>query len=295
MNTQGLILVLLSACCHASWNVLTKLSNADPPSFLTKALAYSGIVYLPFFIYFQFYVNYNWLYWACAVGSGLCAGIYFFALGKAYTHGHISVAYPVARSFPILVLAWAGLLFREIPSVLAITGIALIIAGCFVLPLKRFCLGEGGFALKNYLNWSCFWAAIAAVFTSFYSIIDKYAAVNACSPDSRIAIIEKINYVYLLDLVALLVIWSGLKFSGFKFKPTSNRRTIIAGIIFLVSYSLILVAFTTNPAAYVVSIRQLSIVIGAVVSMFFIEKQFSTPRLIGVLLIFAGIILVGVG
>jgi drug/metabolite transporter (DMT)-like permease len=293
MTTSGIILVFLSALCHTSWNILSKLSDADPMSFLTKALLYSAVIYFPLFILFQFYITYTPVYMICVSASGVFAGIYFFSLAKAYETGDISIAYPVARSFPILVLAWAGLLLDEIPSPTGVIGICLIISGCFLLPVKKFKFGKDGFSIKNYLNVSCLWAFSAAIFTSFYSLTDKYASIeNTVDPMSLSSIMTKINYVYLQNLISLLIIFLILNFKKYKFKEVKKVRVAFAGFIFLISYSLILVAFVENKTAYVVSFRQLSIVLTAILSMILIEKRFSKMRLTGVIVIFAGVVLI---
>lgn len=292
MTTQGIILVLLSACCHAGWNLLSK-TRGDPVSFLRQALFYSAVCYLPLFAVLQFTVGYSLPYLYCVVGSGVLTGLYFFALGKAYQHGHMSVAYPIARTFPIFVVTWAGLLFGERPSPQGLVGICIIVVGCFVLPLRRFAWGEEGASWRSYANWSCLWALLAALFTSGYSVIDKYAALEITRLAGGEGMAGKVNYVYLQNVTAWLTVVGVKRLLGMPVVPALKRRTIPAGLIFLVSYSLIVMAFATDPAAYVVSLRQLSIVITALVSMFIIEREFSWPRLVGVLVIFTGVLLVG--
>jgi len=293
MTTLGIVLVLFSALCHTCWNTLSKLSNADPMTFLTKALLYSSVMYFPFFVWMQFYVDYTPVYTICVLISGGICGVYFFSLAKAYEHGDISIAYPVARSFPILVVAWGGLFLDEVPSITGVLGIILIIVGCFILPIKKFKFGKDGFFIKNYLNISCFWALIAALSTSFFSLIDKYAAIeNKVDPMSFNSILTKVNYVYLQNLISFIIIILILKVKNYQFKKVKKPRVAFAGFIFLISYALIMVAFVENKTAYVVSFRQLSIVLTAVLSMLLIEKRFSKMRLLGAVVIFIGVVIV---
>lgn len=293
MTTFGIVLVFFSALCHTCWNTLSKLHNADPMSFLTKALFYTTVIYFPLFFVLQFYVTYTFVYLVCVIASGICCGFYFFSLAKAYETGDISMAYPVARSFPILVLAWAGLFLDEVPSATGMIGISLIVGGCFLLPLKKFKFGEGGFSVRNYCHASTFWALLAALFTSFYSMADKYAAIeNVASSSSLESIVMKVNYVYLQDFISLIIVFIILKLKKYQLKKVGRGRVVLAGVLFLISYTLILLAFVDNKAAYVVSFRQLSIVLTAVLSMIFIEKKFSKMRFVGVCVIFSGVVLV---
>jgi drug/metabolite transporter (DMT)-like permease len=204
----------------------------------------------------------------------------------------MSVAYPVARSFPILVVTFGGLLLGEVPSARGVAGVLLVVAGCFVLPWQRFVRGPDGFCLANYRNRSVGWALVTAAFTAAYSLLDKIAAVSmqqAASP----TLFDKVNYVYLQNLIAWIALALGVRASRHKLVPVPRARAVFCGLVFLVSYSLILLALATDPVAYVVSFRQLSIVLGALVSMCWLERAFTWPRLVGVGLVFAGAVLVG--
>ena len=77
-------------------------------------------------------------------------------------------------------------------------------------------------------------------------------------------------------------------------REEGERASVIAvGLILLVSYSLMILALTTDPVAYVVSFRQLSILITAVASMVWIERQVPPTRLVAVGVIFVGVVMVG--
>ena len=178
MSNHAILLVLLSACLHATWNLISK-SASNPLSFLKQALAYSALLYAPFFIWMQTQVHYQGTVVICLIGSGLFCSLYFFCLGKAYQCGKISVAYPVARSFPILVVTIGGLFLHEMPSVQGLAGVILVVAGCFLLPWQRFVNGPDGFCLANYRNASIGWAMGAAVCTAAYSLFDKVELSSA--------------------------------------------------------------------------------------------------------------------
>ena len=171
-------------------------------------------------------------------------------------------------------------------------GVALVVAGCFVLPWQRFVRGPQGFCLANYRTRSVAWALGAAAFTAVYSLLDKIAAV-AMRTGADGAILDKVNYVYLQNLIAWAVVALALRATRYPVLPVARKRALFCGLVFLVSYSLILLAMATDPVAYVVSFRQLSIVFGSLASMRWIERSFAWPRLVGVGMIFAGVVLVG--
>jgi len=294
MNPSGIVLVLMSAICHAGWNILSK-GAPRPLAFMYKALKYSALCYLPLFVFMQFYISYPLPYVLCFLLSGILTGGYFFCLGMAYIHGHLSVAYPLARALPILMIAVNGMALGEIPSLRGLTGMVLITIGCLLLPLKHW-RGKDGFSLAHYFNRACLWALLSAIFTAGYSLIDKIGAGYA--PDgSRIEnIMGKINYVYLQNLISFFILAGVIRLFKIETDNSSYRRkAVFSGLTFLVSYSLIMLALQANPVAYVVSFRQISIIIGAVVSMVLIEKEFYKGRLAAVGIIFMGVILVGLG
>lgn len=292
MSLSAILLVLLSAVCHSAWNLLAKTSGG-PIAFMRQALRFSALCYAPLFLVFLDRIDYSPTYLACFLTSGLAVGLFLFCLSKAYQYGQVSVAYPIARSFPILVVTWVLFLWGVTPSAVGLAGILLVVAGCFVLPMGRFSLGPEGFSPGNYLNRSCLWALLAAVATSVFSVIDKYAAVSMPVAPVDLAIYYRINYVYLQNLVALGVMEVCTLHLRQPYPAANRSRALFAGLIFLVSYSLIVLALTTDPVAYVVSFRQVSILITALVSMFWIERRISRPRLVGVALIFVGVVMVG--
>ncbi len=294
MDIYGIVLVFLSAVCHASWNILSK-GSPRPMAFLYKALKYSAICYLPLFILIQFYISRPLPYVLCILGSGIFTGGYFFCLGMAYIHGHLSVAYPLARALPILMIAGVGMAFHEFPSTRGLSGMILISAGCLLLPLKRW-RGDDGFSFDHYFNKACLWAVLSAVFTAGYSMVDKFGAGYAPNGSGLENILGKINYVYLQNLISFIILGAVIRYMKIETDNTSfKKQAVISGIIFLISYSLIMLALVSNPVAYVVSFRQFSIVIGAAASMLFLEKEFYLIRLLAVGVIFAGVVLVGLG
>ena len=293
MSWFGALLALLSALCHASWNLFSK-SGGDPVRFIRNALRCSTLCYFPLFLLLQPFITYGPVYLFSAISSGVVVAFYFFALSRAYQHGDVSTAYPLVRGLPVLLLALVAMCLGEDLSLTGLAGISLILFGCVVVPLKRFALGVDGFQLTGYFNRSCFWAGLAAAMTCGYTLIDKSASVAMPILPLHLAIATKVNYVYMQNTIAWMFMEFTAPASATKLKKIScNPSELYAGLVFLVSYSLVLAALALDSAAYVMSFRLVSIIITSVVSMIWIEQRFSRPRLLGVLLIFTGVVLVG--
>ena len=65
-------------------------------------------------------------------------------------------------------------------------------------------------------------------------------------------------------------------------------RIIMSGIIGIVGYALILVAFTIERVSYIVSLRQTSIVFAVLMGSHLLKVKHRAIRLAGALIIFAG-------
>ncbi len=291
MSLQGILFVLISALCNSAWNLLSK-TGSGPIAFIRMALRYSALCYLPVFLYFQLFVHYDFNMVRCVAVSGLSVGLFFFALSNAYQHGHISVAYPITRAVPILLVAWAALLMGQPPSATGLTGMILVMAGCFILPLTRFTPGAEGLHLRSYLNRSCFWALVAAIATVVFSLVDKHAAVSLQGATPTELVMNRLNYVYIQHLIAWLVVESVTRNLREVPVPGQHPRAALAGVLFLISYCMIVLALMNEPLSYVVAFRQVSILMTSIVSIIWIEKHAPRTRLVGLCAVFAGVVLV---
>jgi len=72
--------------------------------------------------------------------------------------------------------------------------------------------------------------------------------------------------------------------------------SIIKGAGILVTYALVLISmgYVTN-VSYVVAFRQLSIPIGLIFGILFLKEHSCGPKITAVVLLFAGVVLVGLG
>ena len=166
MSTIAIGLILVSACLHAGWNLLSKNAYSTAVFYLIAnalgclplcpilALDHSALPALPVDV------------WLFLFSAGFFQAVYCTSLASAYRTGDLSIVYPLVRSSPVIVVTIAVFLLGrgEQISGLSITGIALITAGGFLLPMRHI----GDIRVKNYLNKSL----IAACGTAGYSTID---------------------------------------------------------------------------------------------------------------------------
>ena len=65
-------------------------------------------------------------------------------------------------------------------------------------------------------------------------------------------------------------------------------KIILSGVIGIVGYALILVAFTIERVSYIVSLRQTSVVFAVLMGSYFLKEKHGGIRLAGAVIIFVG-------
>ncbi len=299
MDGLAIILVLSSCATHAAWNLVAKTSSKTVGFFwlgslLTFLLLTPAFVGLGGVAMLRAVSPRLWLYLPL---TGLSMVVYYGCLAAAYRHGEMSVAYPLVRTTPIFVLLLAGMLLGQVPAALAVFGIVLVVAGCFLLPLERVSFGPGGFNLRSYANRASLWALGAALGSSGYTLVDDVAMdlVKEVEPGVRGAFF----YQYLqYALLAVMLLVTSLLFEGrakvLAALRAEKRKALLVGVTVFVTYMLILWAYThADKVAYVAGLRQLSIVLGVIGGIFFFRERGGLPRVIAAVVIVAGLVMIG--
>ena len=285
---------------HAGWNLLGK-SELPSTAFFLFANTVGFFILAPSAVMYPFALSFFSLkIWTYVLLTGIFQAIYYAALAAAYRSGDMSVVYPLLRSIPVLSVAAITSVFGvgATLSGQGILGMVVVVFGCLLLPMKR--LSE--FRLSNYANKATLYSMIAATGTTGYSIIDD-AALRALRENAGvISNIPEITAVYALHegvsaslFLLILVLFGRRGREGFKQTTTRQKtRAAITGIIIYIAYTLVLISmsYVTN-VSYVVAFRQLSIPIGASVAIVLLKEKAHVPKLAGTLLMFVGLILIG--
>lgn len=302
MTITAIVLLLISAFMHAGWNLIGKRNSPTTAAFLIASL--TGILGLtPWVLAYREAISYfSPFVWLFVLAAGFFQTTYYASLAGAYKAGDMSIAYPLARSSPVIVVTVVSVLLGRGDQVSwqCISGITLVVAGGFLLPMKCF----GDFRLKNYFNLSCLLALVAALGTTGYSIVDDEALrVLRQTADSSFSSWQ-ISVVYAFFETVSILFWLSLIVLGRKRGRDSFHLVIrsrfgtgvLMGIGIYLTYTLVLVsmAFVTN-VSYVVAFRQISIPIGVILSVTFLKEPGYTPKFVAVTIMFLGLVLVGTG
>ena len=303
MSLLAIVLVILSAFVHAGWNLLSKSQRPTAAFFLVTTLT-GSVLLSPFLVLSHGVVTHDIpaRVWVMLGGTGFFMAMYCVCLAAAYRSGDLSVAYPLARSSPVIVVAVVALILGRSDQVskLCIFGIILVVGGCFLIPLEKF----GDFRLRNYLNATCGLALLAAVGTSGYSILDDEALRLLRTAGSPTLGNTRITMVYACLEALSASAWLGL-FVVFRRNGRATfrgvlkngvRNAVIAGVAIHLGYLLVLIAlaFARN-VSYIVGFRQLSIPLAATAGILILKEKPWAPKLCGVAVMFVGLMLLATG
>ena len=302
MTLTAVALIAVSAFLHAGWNTISKRAHPTTAYFLI-ALVIGTCLFSPIlFINYRDILLFPVQVWLFLAMTGLCEAIYFISLSAAYRSGDMSIAYPLARSSPVIIVTLAVLLLERDAQISSqcIIGVILIFGGSIVLPMRHF----ADFRLKNYFNFTCLFALCTALATAGYSMID-FTALRLLRETPDISLGPTgigLSYVSIEFLIAAL--WLGLITVSYKrgrkdlhqVFHTDMRPVGLTGVSMLVPYSLVLIAMAyVSNVSYVVAFRQLSIPLGVIFGVMFLKEPRFISKFIGTIIIFIGLVLVATG
>jgi drug/metabolite transporter (DMT)-like permease len=286
MPIRALGLLLLATILHASYHLFYKQS-LDKQVFAWCLLLVTVVAYFPLFVTRPVYLPS--LGWACVLASGLAEAAYFASMGKTYQTGDLSVAYPLARgSAPLFITLWAVLFLEERLTHLGLTGILLIAAGLYLINMRSW--GDLWKPLRQLGNPVSRWAIFTGFCISIYSIIDKIG----------MEYVPPFTYIYLVLLTTFLTFTLYMLVSGKKTSIAAEWRVnkigiLAAGVADLLTYYLVLLAMRISYVSYVGSVREMSVVFGAVLGSSLLGEGYGRIRVLASALVFLGILLIGVG
>jgi drug/metabolite transporter (DMT)-like permease len=289
MTGLALILVLLSALSHATWNLLAKRA-INPEVFLWCVLVSSNLLLIPLFVFLIWKYQIVYPGWWFIFGTVVLHVLYFAFLGRSYARTDLSLAYPIARGIgPVLVPIIGALLLKEVITPLAVIGIICVVAGIFVV------YWWGSFKeilhdpLKIIRESGARYALLTGLVIAAYSVWDKVG----------VSYVNPFLYMYFLIMGSVLLltpyIWRMHGTSKIRIEIRKKLGSIIlSGLLMFLAYGLILFAFQFSRVSYIAPAREVGIVIGVVLGTLLLREPFGKGRAIGSCLIISGLVLISV-
>jgi drug/metabolite transporter (DMT)-like permease len=270
--------VLVAALLHASWNAA---AHAMPDREVGFFLLNIGVCVVP--IAFLPWVGLpEPSAWPFVVGSVLVHLAYNLLLLRSYQLGDFGQTYPLARGTAPLVVAVVGVaVVGQHLSLVEALGVVTISCGLVVLVL-----GRGSFHATRP-------AVVAALTTGIaiatYTVIDGVGVRRAADPVPYIAWIFALQGPLIATVVArrrrgLVQDARALLLPG-----------LLSGLVSFVAYALVVWAQSRGRLATVASLREVSIVFGALIGAAFFRERFGPLRVLGALIVFTGVVVLAFG
>ncbi|HNT77827.1 MAG TPA: multidrug DMT transporter permease [Anaerolineae bacterium] len=299
MSITAVLLILVSAATHVGWNFINKREHPTA-AFLLLANTLGCLLLLPaILIGLPALGAYPTQVWCWLGITGIFQAVYYAGLAGAYRNGDMSIAYPLARATPVVWVALVNLALGADLRLLALGGMGLIVIGSLILPLPRL----SDFRPRNYAQATTRLALVAALGTTGYSLCDSHAlALLRNAPGMNISsTLLTMQYAFLEGMMssAWLALWvlarAEERAHWRNIVRVHRGRAALAGAGIHIGYTLVLIAmaFAAN-VSYVVAFRQISIPLGALVGVLALKEPSPRPKLIGVALMSAGLVLVAV-
>jgi drug/metabolite transporter (DMT)-like permease len=286
MTLSSILLVVLASVVHASWNILAKRAASTGPVFVFAYNVVSCVAYAPwvFWLLARGAVHWSWPAVACILISGVVHLAYSLCLQRGYQVADLSVVYPVARGTgPMLSTAGAILLLGEMPHVAAILGLVVVVTGIGMIAtqgdLSRFRQPGGQAGVR--------WGAATGGLIASYTVVDAYAVKTLAVPP---VVLDWFSNLLRFGLLAPMVL-------------ANPRRSLAAmrgywpaavgvGLLSPLSYILVLAALNDGaPLSVVAPMREMSMMVGALMGMIFLRERVGAWRLAGCGVLIAGVVL----
>jgi drug/metabolite transporter (DMT)-like permease len=282
MPIDALVLLFLSACMHALWNFLLK-SSEEKYIAMGWQVVLSGIFSLILVFFVGLPPRSMWIF---AIISMILEAIYFILLCIAYTSHDFSLVYPIARgAAPALLVLWSAIFLHEKLTAGGYIGLAMITGGIILNGATTLLQNRNEKPhMKGILT-----ALSVALVISIYTFIDGTAVKNGPALPYGLAMFVMVPFVT-TPYIARRYGWS-------HFMAMWNAKRVyllVGGVLGLVAYMLALFAYTMAPLSYSGAIREVSAVIGAFLGWRFLNEQLGGVRVVGAMIVFAGVMVIAV-
>jgi len=280
MPLLAILLLLSSATLHALWNLLLKRSQEKYIAMGWQVII-SGLIAFFLLLFTGLPPRSMWLF---ALISMTLEAVYFILLSNAYSDHDFSLVYPIARgTAPAFLMLWSVLFLEEKLTAGGVLGVSLIVCGMVIIGATSLIQNRGSrLHIKGVAV-----ALSVALIISLYTLIDGTAVKNG--PPLPYAL-TMFMFVPVLTTTYNIRRFGWRQFAAAWKGP--RIPLILTAVLGVVAYLLALIAYSFAPLSYSGAIREVSVVIGAFLGWLFLEEPLGGTRVLGSMIIFAGILVV---
>lgn len=278
MENIVFLAVLFAAACHAGWNALIKV-GLDPLSTTTLISLGAGLVALAFVPLVGVPA---WAAWPWLIAYVLVHLFYFASLIESYRTGDLGQVYPIARgSAPLMTATITTLFVGERLSPIGWGGILALVVGVLLLSAR------GGRELTKVDRRAIGFAFFTALTICGYSVVDGIGA--------RLSGNANAYSVWLFIGIAGAMLPYAIFRDGRDVIPAMQRfwwRGLAGGALQLLSYGIAIWAMTVAPIAIVATLRETSVLFGAIIAVVVLKEPLRAARILAACLIVCGLIMI---
>ncbi len=282
LDASVLVLVLLAAVLHATWNAFIKAG--DDPLVVTTVIMLMPIP--PSLLGLAVLSPMQAEAWPFVVLSAVVHWVYFGVLIGAYRYGDLSQVYPIARgTAPALVALEAWVFAGEALETLEVAGVLIVSAGIVSLAWRRRSGGEFAHEPK-----AVGLALLTAFTIAIYLLADGLGGRHAGSA------LTYICWLFVLQGVPLVAftVWRRRGRLAESVRP-HLRHGSLGGLIAGLSYGIAIWAMSVAPLAHVVAVRETSVLFGAAIGAVFLKEPFGRYRIAASAVVASGAVLLNLG
>jgi drug/metabolite transporter (DMT)-like permease len=292
LTPLSILLVLLAALLHASWNALLRGGADRTQSMLIMSitLGITGVAMIAVTGLPSAAMGY-------VIVSGLIHLCYNALLVRMYRSGDLGETYPVARGSSPALIALGGSLFAgEWMGPLGMLGIGLVCSGIFMLAAARARSVTSGaglgsdFTPKNESRlhgMNLPYALATGVSIAAYSVVD---GLGVRASGNWIAYTGGI-FVFFLAMPLWYLARRGR--NAFVMPLPEIAKAVCGGLISLAAYAVIIWAMRDSAMGAVSALRETSVVFAAVLGAVFLNERLTALRILACCIIAAGAACVG--
>ena len=275
MNNLDFLLVILSALLHAGWNFFTKKTIVNKVTILWFGWGMAGLCTFPIAILLTDFSKCDYYWIPYILLTGIAHAGYIYTLGRSYAVGEMSLIYPISRGIAIILTLSTMLTFKiDSISMQGSLGVFMILFGIVSVAIK---------SVRDLEKRTVMIMAIkVGAFVSFYSIVDKISL-------SHIPVFFYISNMFLLTSIILApFILHSLNHHIIIVLKRHKLYSLLIGLVSFIAYYFVLIAMSDSPAAYVIALREISIVFGSILGMSLLKEEKNLKKIAGIAIIMFG-------
>jgi len=288
MTLVPLLLVILAAFIHATWNLLSKRAAEAGAAFV---FAYNVVACLAYLPWVGWIVAHNELVWSlpvagCLLLSAIIHLAYSLCLQRGYRVADLSVVYPIARGTgPMLSSIGAFMVLRETPTSLGLFGLLAVVAGIGFIStqgdLSAFRRPKGQEGVR--------WGFATGSLIASYTVVDGYGV--------KVLGIHPVVLDWFTNFIRFFMLAPIVLSNPVRARKAMRGHWLLAigvGLLSPLSYILVLTAIDMGaPLSLVAPAREMSMMVGAMFGMVLLGEPVNAWRIAGCLALVLGVVLLG--